>query len=160
MKPEIKTIKEMKFVGLRIQTSFANNRTFELWRQFMPRKKEINNAVGVEVYAVDVYPQLFFKDFNPGRTFEKWAAVEVTDFDGLPQGMETLVSPEGMYAVFQYKGLGSQAPKMYQAILQDWLPASEYSLDTRPHFAVMGEKYKNEDPGSEEEFWIPIRLKA
>ena len=23
----------------------------------------------------------------------------------------------------------------------------------------MGEKYKNEDPGSEEELWIPIKLK-
>jgi hypothetical protein len=30
-------------------------------------------------------------------------------------------------------------------------------LNKRPHFAKMGEKYKNEDPDSEEELWIPIK---
>jgi AraC family transcriptional regulator len=30
-------------------------------------------------------------------------------------------------------------------------------LDQRPHVEVMGEKYKNNDPDSEEEIWIPIK---
>jgi AraC family transcriptional regulator len=29
-------------------------------------------------------------------------------------------------------------------------------LDDRPHFEVLGEKYKNNDPTSEKEIWIPI----
>jgi len=32
-------------------------------------------------------------------------------------------------------------------------------LDDRPHFEVLGDKYKNADPDSEEEIWIPIRTK-
>lgn len=43
--------------------------------------------------------------------------------------------------------------------LKTWLPASDYNLDNRPHFEVLGEKYKNNDPTSEEEIWIPIKLK-
>lgn len=156
MKPEIKTIKEKKFVGEKIEMSFANNRTFELWKKFIPRKKEIKN-IGIELYSIDVYPPDFFKNFNPNNNFAKWAAVEVSDFDSIPQKMEKFVSPEGIYAVFQYKGLASDVPKMYQNILQNWLPNSGYSLDSRPHFAVMGEKYSNESPNSEEELWIPIK---
>jgi len=38
-----------------------------------------------------------------------------------------------------------------------WLPASEYVLGDGPHFAVMGKKYKGEDPDSEEELWMPSR---
>jgi AraC family transcriptional regulator len=36
---------------------------------------------------------------------------------------------------------------------------SKYLLDNRPHFETLGEKYKNEDPSSEEEVWIPIKLR-
>ena len=37
-------------------------------------------------------------------------------------------------------------------------PKSKYELDKRPHFALMGEEYKNEDPDSEEELWFPIKI--
>jgi AraC family transcriptional regulator len=37
---------------------------------------------------------------------------------------------------------------------------SAYDLDNRPHFEILGEKYKNESPDSEEELWIPVKLKA
>jgi AraC family transcriptional regulator len=37
------------------------------------------------------------------------------------------------------------------------LPASGYELDDRPHFEILGERYKNNDPDSEEELWFPVR---
>jgi AraC family transcriptional regulator len=39
------------------------------------------------------------------------------------------------------------------------LPASEYVVDNRPHFEILGAQYKNNEPDSEEEIWIPIQLK-
>jgi AraC family transcriptional regulator len=39
------------------------------------------------------------------------------------------------------------------------LPNLGYTLDDRAHFEVLGEKYKNNDPLSEEEIWIPIKKK-
>jgi AraC family transcriptional regulator len=88
----------------------------------------------------------------------KWATVEVSHFDSVPIDMETFILPGGLYAVFHYKGSSSD-PSIFQYIFGTWLPSSAYTLDNRPHFEVLGGKYKNNDPTSEEEIWIPIRLK-
>jgi AraC family transcriptional regulator len=156
MHPRIELIPEKKFAGKRLTMSFAENRTRELWQSFMPRRREVANAVGTELYSMEVYPPGFFEAFDPNARFEKWAAVEVSSFDSLPEGLETLTAPPGLYAVFNHHGPASEAIITYTYIFQTWLPGSEFRLDGRPHFAVMGEKYKNEDPDSEEEIWIPI----
>jgi len=137
--------------------SFSDNKTHELWRSFMPGRRQINNIIGMELYSIEVYEKLYFDNFNPKREFDKWAAVEVMNFDRVPDEMETLNSPRGLYAVFQYKGAASKGAETYQYIYGTWLPESDFLLDNRPHFAVMGEKYKNEDPDSEEEMWIPVK---
>lgn len=159
MQPKIELKPEMKFVGMKMQTSFANNKTYQLWRGFMPRRKEIPHAIGSEIYSIEVYPEGFYDAFDPSAEFEKWAAVEVTGLLSVPDGMETLVSPEGLYAIFIHRGPASEGPKTYGYIFQTWLPTSGYVLDARPHFAVMGEKYNNDSPDSEEEIWIPVRAK-
>ena len=156
MEPRIESSNEKKFAGKRLTMSFADNLTRELWQSFMPVRGEIANVVGTELYSMEVYPPGFFEAFDPNIKFEKWAAVEVTSFDNLPEGLETLTAPAGLYAVFLHRGPASEAIITYTYIFQTWLPASEYRLDNRPHFAVMGEKYKNEEPDSEEEIWIPV----
>lgn len=155
MEPRIETLLETKLIGKRMTMSFTQNRTGELWQSFMPKKAEIKN-VDSDLYSVEVFDKEFFNNFNPNKTFEKWAAVKVSDFNTVPIGMETLVIPEGLYAVFHYKGKASEAAPTYQYIFNTWLPASGYLLDDRPHFALMGSTYKNEDPNSEEDLWIPI----
>jgi AraC family transcriptional regulator len=72
---------------------------------------------------------------------------------------KSITLPQGLYAVFVHKGAASEGPKTYQYILGAWLPNSDFKLDNRPHFAIRGEKYKSEDPDSEEELWIPIKAK-
>jgi AraC family transcriptional regulator len=126
----------------------------------MPYRKDIKNFKGKELYSAEVYEQRYFENFNPQKEFEKWAAVEVTDIESIPEDMELLVSPRGLYAIFIHSGPASEGLKTYQYIFGTWLPGSEYTLDERPHFAVMGEKYKGDDPSSEEEIWIPVKQKA
>lgn len=156
----IETIQEKKFIGIHKTMSFADNYTFELWSSFMPRRKEITHVIGTELYSIEVYDNpFFFEYFNPTNEFEKWAAVEVSDLNNVPKGMTTLKAPEGRYAVFLHKGLASDGPATYNYIFRTWLPESIYALDDRPHFAVMGAKYKHDDPDSEEEIWIPIKQK-
>jgi len=145
---------------MRITTSFSNNRTFELWNTFMPRRKEIHDPVGTELYSIQLFDPLFFEHFNPNKEFEKWATIEVTDFDTVPEEMETFILKSGLYAVFLYRGAASAAAPTFQYILGTWLPNSAYSLDDRPHFEILGKKYKNEDVTSEEEIWIPIKPKG
>ena len=78
----------------------------------------------------------------------------------VPDGMECFNLDGGLYAVFLHKGAAATGAKTFQYIFNTWLPASEYNIDTtRPHFELLGEKYKNNDPDSEEEIWIPVKLK-
>jgi AraC family transcriptional regulator len=159
MEPGIEILAEKKLIGKRVRMSFSTGKTGDLWRHFMPKRREIKNAIGFELYSIEVYGTHFFSNFNLETEFEKWAAVEVTDFETVPEEMETITLPCGLYAVFLHKGAASEGPETYQYIFETWLPESVFILDDRPHFAVMGEKYKNEDPDSEEEIWIPIRPK-
>jgi AraC family transcriptional regulator len=100
-----------------------------------------------------------FSQFNPHIAFEKWAAVEVPNFDEVPDGMETYILPAGLYAVFVHRGGPATGAATFQYIFGTWLPASEFIVDNRPHFELLGAKYKNDDPASEEEICIPIRPK-
>ena len=124
----------------------------------MPRRKEIQNAVGSDLYNIQINPENF--DFQPNTPFVKWAAVAVVNFEVIPDEMETLEIPEGLYAVFNYKGAQSNAAAFFNSIYTEWLPSSGYELDKRPQFEILGEKYKNNDASSEEEIWIPIQLKG
>jgi AraC family transcriptional regulator len=156
MKPRIEILKEKKLIGVRLTMSLANNKTGELWRSFMPRRKEIINNVSNDLISLQIYHANYFSAFNPSNGFEKWAAIAVSDYDNVPNDMETFILPSGLYAVFDYKGSSTDS-SIFQYIFGIWLPKSDYILDNRPHFEVLGEKYKNADPESEEEIWIPIR---
>lgn len=158
MTPRIEILSEKKLIGKRLQMSLANNKTKELWQSFMPRRKEIQNNIGTDLYSMQVYDPFYFNTFDPNNLFEKWATIEVTNFDTIPDEMETFTLSSGLYAVFFYKGLNTNT-QIFQYIFETWLPNSEYVLDNRPHFEILGEKYKNNDPNSEEEIWIPIKEK-
>jgi AraC family transcriptional regulator len=158
MVPRIENLTEKKLVGMCLTMTYSNNRTFELWRSFMPRRREILNNVTDELFSMQVYDDSFdFNYFNVEAEFEKWAAIEVSDFASVPNEMEPFVLSGGLYAVFIHKGAASEGPKTFQYIFGTWLPSSEFLLDHRPHFELLGKKYKNEDPSSEEEIWIPIK---
>jgi AraC family transcriptional regulator len=154
--PRIENLKEKKLLGKRLKMSLANNRTGELWASFMPRRKNISNHLTNDLISMQVYPSTHFTDFKPTNSFEKWATVEVSDFGTVPNDLEKFILQGGLYAVFDYRGLSNDS-SIFQYIFGTWLPNSDYILDDRPHFEILGEKYKNGDPDSEEEIWIPIR---
>lgn len=159
MLPRIETSGEKRLVGLRLRMSLSDNKTAQLWQTFMPRRKEIINALTSEVISLQLYRRSYFDDFRLTNEFEKWATVEVADFSKVPDGMETFTLTGGLYAVFDYKG-SSNDSGVFRDIFGTWLPASNYTLDNRPHFEILGEKYRNNDPTSEEEIWIPVKLKS
>jgi len=159
MEPKILTLTEKKLIGKSLKMTLAGNKTPELWRSFMPVRKEIRNNVTSDLISMQVFDKsLDFKNFSPDTTFEKWAAVEVTDFNFVPGEMGTFILPGGLYAVFLYRGLSTDT-SIFRYIYNTWLPGSNYAVDSRPHFEVLGEKYKNMDTSSEEEIYIPVRLK-
>ncbi len=160
MEPRIENLIEKKVIGKRIRTSLSNNKTFELWHSFMPRRMEIKNRTNTDLLSISVYDtSMDFENFSPQAEYDKWAAAEVTDFNSIPDGMEPLTIESGLYAVFIHKGAASDGTKTFRYIFGTWLPNSDYVIDTRPHFEILGSKYKNNDPDSEEEIWVPVKKK-
>src|SRR4051794_2227194 len=107
MQPKIETITEKKLIGNGLTMSLMNNRTRELWRSFMSRLSEVQNGIGTKLYSIKVYEPTYFAAFDANNEFEKWAAIEVTDFQVIPEGMEAFTLPKGLYAIFPYKGLSN-----------------------------------------------------
>ncbi len=156
--PQIITYHERKIIGISMRLSLNKNKVVQLWRAFIPRKNEIINRIKHDLISASMYSKDHFLNFDTTRIFKKWAAIEVSNFDHIPEGMETTIIPGGLYAVFQYRGLSTD-PSIFHYIYGTWIPNSIYELDHRPHFEILGKKYKNNDLDSEEEIWIPISVK-
>lgn len=158
LSPIIQHNPERKLIGVSVSMTLSEPKTAALWQHWMPRRQEIVKALSNDFISMSLYPADYFDAFHPHLDFEQWAAVEVSDFQHVPEGMKTFVLPAGRYAVFHYKGPAGDA-SIFQAIFTQWLPASDFVLDHRPHFEVLGEKFHRHRPDSEEEIWIPVQPK-
>lgn len=157
----IEAIEERTLIGKVLEMSLSEGRTTELWQSFMPLLKTINNQKNDLLYSLQIYPDVFdMYNFTPQVIFTKWAAVEVSDDTAVPDTLSKLNLPSGTYAVFLHKGPASDFYDTMEYIYQRWLPQSGYQVADRPHFELLSKKYKNNDPKSEEEVWIPITEKA
>lgn len=161
MEVRIEELPQTLLVGKSLRMSLVNNKTSTLWRSFMTEKSVITNAVGTDLYSIQVYDEIqYFKNFNPETEFTKWVAIAVENQSEIPNEFSPFTIESGLYAVFQHKGAISEFARTIAYIFSQWLPKSEYELDDRPHFELLGKKYKNNSPDSEEEVWIPIKKKA
>jgi AraC family transcriptional regulator len=157
--PEIVTHPAIQILGMRAQMSYAMYNATAVWQRFMPRRKEIKNSIGNDLYSIQVFGANYWKQFDPTVSFDKWVGVAVLNTDVIPLDMETLLIPAGLFVVFTFVGDETKAPAFFEQIYAHWLPNSIYDLDDRPHFEILGEKYKRFDPTSEETVWIPVKLK-
>ena len=158
-KPKIIVTAEIKLVGMHTKTSLNNSKTAGVWKQFMCRKKEIQNIKNTWHYSVQSYDtDLKMDNFTSDTIFETHAAVEVNNFEEIPHAMEAFKIEGGTYAVFIHKGATNTFHKTANFIFNIWLPNSKYELDNRLHFEIMKEKYLGpNNPNSEEEVWVPIK---
>jgi AraC family transcriptional regulator len=155
MEPGIETLESKTLIGIRKEMSLSNNKTAELWQEFMPRRAEVKNRVTTDFISMQKYGDNW--DFSPDSLFEKWATVEVSSSAKVPGNMESYVLQGGKYAVFIHHGPAVAVVKTMQYIFVDWLPKSVYQIDNREHFEVMPEGYSPVDPEAKEEIWIPIK---
>jgi AraC family transcriptional regulator len=153
--PKLITLKEKIVIGMKSDMHHKEfGKIIALWQRFMPNRKVIKNTVNNDFIALQEY-----RDFNNFETsFDIWACVEVASIASIPDNMEAFIIPKGNYAVFLHKGMDASAT--YKGIMTEWLPNSGYKIDDRPHFQVMGEKYKNGSEDSEEDFYVPVKAKV
>jgi AraC family transcriptional regulator len=82
MEPRIEMLKPKKLIGIHMEMSLSNNKTAELWQQFMPRRAEVRNRLTADYISMQKYDENW--NFSPDSLFEKWAAVEVSSFAEVP----------------------------------------------------------------------------
>lgn len=152
-------ILEDKFLcGRSMPMSVIEDKTKALWSSFMPLRGSISNKENSDFYSLQVYHDLFdYKNFDPNQYFTKWAAVEVKDALNIPNQLQLFTLNGGLYAVFIHRGTPQGFRKTFQFIFEEWLPASKYQVDDRPHFELLTDKYRPDDPSATEEVWIPIK---
>ena len=78
-------------------------------------------------------PPMYHKQFHPNKEFENWATVEVHDFKNIPDGMKSFILKEGLYAVFQYKGLSSDS-KVFEYVFLNGCQKSMFEIDDKTSF--------------------------
>ena len=143
---------------MRQKTSLENHDLSKLWKNFLSQRNKINGQTTNELISLAVYSPTYFDKFDARNQFERWVALEVGSFENVPKGMKTFVLPRGLYAIFSHKGISTDY-SVFQYIFSTWLPSSDYLLDNRPHLEILGDRYKNNDPNSEEEILIPVKNK-
>jgi AraC family transcriptional regulator len=134
LSPDLKLLDQKQLIGMHMSMSLTDDKTRELWKKFMPQRKLILNPANAFLYSLQIYPHAYFSRFGPACIFEKWAAVEVNAAATIPEGMESLLFPGGLYAVFHYKCQSTDGSQLFDFIFNTWLPQSNYRIDNRPHF--------------------------
>lgn len=149
---------EILIIGMKANMSFSSisEDTGKLARQFMPRLKEVKNRVDNNTLSLQNYNNFEYKKVSPTITFEKWIGVEVSSFNEVPEGMETLTIKTGNYLVIDFKGSLQEFVKHWNYLHAEWLPNSEYKLDNRPHFEKLSPSYNPMNAVNEEEIWVPV----
>lgn len=149
----IEIIEAKKLIGFSITTSFQEDKTPMVWRQFMMRRSEITNRISDQVFSLQIYPN----NFAPNQSFTKYALAEVSDFDNIPNDFEPFELEKGKYLVFNYKGKAENGPEIFSYIFQTFIPENNFEVDDRPHFEIFGDDYNPSSEFAEEEIWIPIK---
>lgn len=159
MEFKVINLQPKKLVGKSLPMSFVEDKTGQLWGSFAPQIATIPNRVDGEKISLQFYSDDFMT--NPLISFTKWAIVEVSGFENIPETIQKLEIEGGVYAVFHYKGNVLGAPDFFGKIFSNIIPNSEYQLDnSRPHFELLpAGRYDPMDENSEEEVYIPIKLK-
>lgn len=155
IEPTILNFEGAVLCGASERMSLQTFTPWTLWPRVVPRLSQISNRTSPDLISLRYFDGIpvFGPEANPAFTY--WGGVEVAAPN---KGFEHLEIPTGTYAVFHYKGLSSDST-IWRYIYSRWLPNSEWALDDRPHFERLGSKYKNDDPTSEEDIYIPIRPK-
>jgi len=149
----IEILEAKKLIGFSIATSFQEDKTPMVWRQFMMRRNEIANRISDRLFSLQIYPE----NFTRNQSFKKYALAEVSDFDNIPNDFEPFELEKGKYLVFNYQGKAENGPQIFSYIFQTFIPENDIEVDDRPHFEIFGDDYNPSSESAEEEIWIPIK---
>ena len=154
--PTIVEFKGALLCGASTPMSLRSFTPWTLWAKVMPKLARVSHRCNADLISLRYFDGIPVFGPTTDPSFTYWGGAEV---NCPSEGLEHLEIPAGTYAVFHYKGVSSDS-NFWRYIYSQWLTNSPWELDDRPHFERLGAKYKNEDPNSEEDIYIRIRLRV
>ncbi len=161
MEPVFKFIAEKKVIGMGTKFISAlspdnNNQVLipALWQKYVPRRNEIQFAMGPEDIGVCLNPK--GEKSHPDECFYM-ACAEVKKIEKIPEGMISMTLPEGEFAVFTHKGRVEKLGMTMKYIFGSWLPKSGKKLRDAPDLEIYDQRFKPDSEDSELDIYIPIQ---
>jgi len=120
--PEVKQLSEMKLVGFRVLCP-GDQYIVEIPKAskvLSERTGEIANVVNPSFqYGA------FVVEHSSNEEDGYWVCVEVSEFEGIPEGMVSLTIPGQMYALLRHIGANDEIRQAYTELHQ-WIEANGY----------------------------------
>ena len=158
MKPDIIEKAGMKLIGMRTTTTTGENEIPQLWKRFMSRLKEIENATENDIMVgVCPYENMDIGDYTPETPFDYLACVLVESSQNIPDGMEFIEIPPAKYARFIHKGALDTLVKTYEAIYSGWVNDTEHKLAETDQIEWYDNRFEFGQLDSEMDILIPIQ---
>jgi AraC family transcriptional regulator len=120
------------------------------WQRFAQALERIPGRVGSVAYGVCCNGD------DTGK-FDYIAGVEVSDVSELPGEFSRVQLPEQRYAVFTHRDHVSTIRRTFDAIWNEWLPASGVKAADAPIFERYGENFDPLTGNDGIEIWVPVK---
>jgi AraC family transcriptional regulator len=147
MEPKIVTKEGFTAVGMPYHGKNENNEIAQLWREFVPRIREIENIVD-GTFGV-------CKPADESGEFDYLAAMAVSSAENVPDGMQVWQVPASRYAIFpcDLETVG----EAYKYAFDVWLPGSGYEYTQEPDFEYYDESFDSQVEGSQFYIYVPVK---
>ena len=106
-------VSEFIVVGCSMEMSLTNFKPAEVWQKFMQSKNKLSDSDTECYYDVNSYHEHYFESYSPDQPFNKLAGVKTTM---VVDNFDSLVIPDGRYAVFIHEGSAADISKTFQYI--------------------------------------------
>lgn len=158
--PRIVELPEILVAGLRGETTLRDNRLKELWERAFASFPQIPGRIpGGRGFGIcEACNDNVIYTMNEDVTFTEVAGIEVSSFDGVPEGVVTKVLKAGRYAVFTHRGSLSMLRRTFDYIWGTWFLTTREEVDGREDFELYDERFLGYDhPDSEVDLYIPVK---
>lgn len=157
MEPRIVQLEKLILVG-RPYYGDANEHKFaKAWERFGNLEKEVSHRLNPMVgFGVEIYGP----EFQTEHQWTYFPSVQVSQFDDVPALLFAKTLPSATYAVFTAKGGIPKLGDTFMYAYMTWLPTSAYEVAFPFDFEYYDERFKDNDPDSEVDIYIPVKPKA
>ena len=118
------------------------------WQRFKTQIDSIPGRSGTQTYGVCC-------NSDDAGNFDYVCAVAVKDFSRIPAELARVRIPGQRYAVFLHSDHISTIRRTWNAIIEQWLPASGLQMADAPDFERYGESFDPLKGTGGVEIWIP-----